>query len=76
MLRLGGYDYKKAIVDSILLLIREIPEATEPGLSHLCEFIEDCEFTVLSVQILFLLGKEGPKTQNPAKFIRSASDRD
>jgi hypothetical protein len=35
----GGYEYKKAIVDSILLLIREIPEATEPGLSHLCECV-------------------------------------
>jgi len=71
----GGYEYKKAIVDSILLLIREIPEAMEPGLSHLCEFIEDCEFTVLSVQILFLLGKEGPKTSNPAKFIRYIYNR-
>ena len=36
----GGYEYKKVIVDSILILIREIPEAKEPGLGHLCEFIE------------------------------------
>lgn len=36
----GGFDYKKAIVDSILILIREIPDAKEPGLAHLCEFIE------------------------------------
>lgn len=36
----GGFDYKKVIVDSILILIREIPEAKEPGLGHLCEFIE------------------------------------
>ena len=48
----GGFDYKKAIVDSILILIRKIPEAKEPGLSHLCEFIEDCEFTYLSSQAL------------------------
>ena len=46
----GGFEYKKAIVDTILVLIREIPEAKEPGLSHLCEFIEDCEFTYLSSQ--------------------------
>jgi coatomer protein complex subunit gamma len=57
----GGFDYKKAIVDSILILIREIPDAKESGLSHLCEFIEDCEFTYLSTQILHLLGNEGPK---------------
>lgn len=36
----GGFEYKKVIVDSILILIREIPEAKEPGLGHLCEFIE------------------------------------
>ena len=36
----GGFEYKKVIVDSILILIREIPEAKEPGLNHLCEFIE------------------------------------
>jgi coatomer protein complex subunit gamma len=47
----GGFDYKKAIVDSILILINEIPEAKESGLSHLCEFIEDCEFTYLSTQV-------------------------
>lgn len=47
----GGFDYKKAIVDSILILIREIPDAKESGLSHLCEFIEDCEFTYLSTQV-------------------------
>ena len=36
----GGFEYKKVIVDSILILIKEIPEAKEPGLGHLCEFIE------------------------------------
>ena len=38
----GGFEYKKAIVDSILILIREIPDAKESGLAHLCEFIEVC----------------------------------
>ncbi|CAM0905625.1 unnamed protein product [Alopecurus aequalis] len=46
----GGFDYKKAIVDSIIILIRDIPDAKESGLFHLCEFIEDCEFTYLSTQ--------------------------
>ncbi len=36
----GGFDSKKAIIDSILILIREIPDAKEIGLAHLCEFIE------------------------------------
>jgi coatomer protein complex subunit gamma len=41
----------------------------------LCEFIEDCEFTKLSVRILHLLGIEGPKTKNPTKFIRYIYNR-
>ena len=48
----GGFDYKKAIVDSIIILIRDIPDAKESGLFHLCEFIEDCEFTYLSTQVI------------------------
>ncbi|KAJ7535408.1 hypothetical protein O6H91_12G032000 [Diphasiastrum complanatum] len=71
----GGFDYKKAIVDSILILIKEIPEAKESGLVHLCEFIEDCEFTYLSTQILHLLGLEGPKTSDPSKYIRYIYNR-
>jgi hypothetical protein len=50
----GGFEYKKAIVDSIVTLIRDIPEAKENGLFHLCEFIEDCEFTYLSTQVLIV----------------------
>lgn len=44
-------------MNSILVLIHDIPDAREPGLAHLCEFIEDCEFTYLSTQILHLLGE-------------------
>ena len=53
----GGFEYKKAIVDSIVILIRDIPDAKESGLLHLCGFIEDCEFTYLSTQVslLFLI---------------------
>ncbi|PKA57036.1 Coatomer subunit gamma-2 [Apostasia shenzhenica] len=71
----GGFEYKKAIIDSIVILIRDIPEAKEPGLFHLCEFIEDCEFTYLSTQILHFLGKEGPKTSDPSKYIRYIYNR-
>jgi coatomer protein complex subunit gamma len=41
----------------------------------LCEFIEDCEFTKLSVRILHVLGVEGPKTATPTKFIRYIYNR-
>ncbi|KAJ0077878.1 hypothetical protein Patl1_37345 [Pistacia atlantica] len=65
----GGFEYKK-VVDSIVILIRDIPKAKESGLLHLCEFIEDCEFTYLSTQILHFLGIEGPKTSDASKYIR------
>ncbi|KAI4318627.1 hypothetical protein MLD38_032305 [Melastoma candidum] len=71
----GGFEYKKAIVDSIVILIQDIPEAKESGLLHLCEFIEDCEFTYLSTQILHFLGIEGPKTSDPSKYIRYIYNR-
>ena len=53
----GGFDFKKAIVDSVLILIREIPEAKEPGLAHLCEFIEVRIFCSghVSFMVLWLL---------------------
>lgn len=42
---------------------------------HLCEFIEDCEYSNLAVRILHLLGTEGPKTQKPTKYIRYIYNR-
>ena len=48
---------------------------TIPALAHLCEFIEDCEFTKLAVRILHLLGVEGPKTPQPTKYIRYIYNR-
>nr|GEV74906.1 coatomer subunit gamma-2 [Tanacetum cinerariifolium] len=71
----GGFEYKKAIVDSIVTIIRDIPDAKESGLLHLCEFIEDSEFTYLSTQILHFFGIEGPKTSDPSKFIRYIYNR-
>jgi coatomer protein complex subunit gamma len=71
----GGYDYKRAVVEAIFDMIKFIGESKEQALSHLCEFIEDCEFTKLSVRILHLLGLEGPKSPQPAKYIRYIYNR-
>jgi coatomer protein complex subunit gamma len=87
----GGYEYKKAIVNTIISIVEENPEAKEAGrkanlifflnyfyfigLTHLCEFIEDCEHTSLSTRILHLLGREGPRTTTPAKYIRYIYNR-
>uniref|UniRef100_A0A8C9LDB3 Coatomer subunit gamma n=1 Tax=Pavo cristatus TaxID=9049 RepID=A0A8C9LDB3_PAVCR len=71
----GGFEYKRAIVDCIISIIEENPESKESGLAHLCEFIEDCEHTVLATKILHLLGKEGPRTPSPSKYIRFIFNR-
>jgi coatomer subunit gamma len=71
----GGYEFKRAVVESMFDLIKFVPGSKEETLSHLCEFIEDCEFTKLAVRILHLLGVEGPKTPNPNRFIRYIYNR-
>ncbi|XP_031636649.1 coatomer subunit gamma [Contarinia nasturtii] len=70
----GGLDYKTSIVDTMITIIEENDDAREVGLSHLCEFIEDCEHTSLAVRILHLLGKEGPFSK-PSKYIRFIYNR-
>eukprot|EP00004_Rigifila_ramosa_P007682 TRINITY_DN1880_c0_g1_i1.p1 TRINITY_DN1880_c0_g1~~TRINITY_DN1880_c0_g1_i1.p1 ORF type:complete len:878 (+),score=230.27 TRINITY_DN1880_c0_g1_i1:347-2635(+) len=71
----GGYEYKKMIVEALLTIISAVPESKEAGLSHLCEFIEDCEFNQLLVRILHVLGREGPTTKTPSKYIRYINNR-
>ncbi|KAG8440076.1 hypothetical protein GDO86_006028 [Hymenochirus boettgeri] len=71
----GGFEYKRAIVDCIISIIEENPDSKESGLAHLCEFIEDCEHTVLATKILHLLGREGPRTPTPSKYIRFIFNR-
>lgn len=71
----GGYEFKRAVVESMFDLIKFVPGSKEETLSHLCEFIEDCEFTKLAVRILHLIGVEGPKTPNPTKYIRYIYNR-
>merc|ERR1711981_1168441 len=71
----GGFEYKKAIIDCIVCIINESPDSRETGLAHLCEFIEDCEHTSLCVKILHMLGRDGPNTSNPSKYIRFIYNR-
>ncbi|KAM0798383.1 coatomer subunit gamma [Usnea florida] len=71
----GGYDFKRSVVESMFDLIKFVPGSKEEALAHLCEFIEDCEFTKLAVRILHLLGVEGPKTPHPTKYIRYIYNR-
>ncbi|KAL8871542.1 MAG: hypothetical protein Q9174_002645 [Haloplaca sp. 1 TL-2023] len=71
----GGYEFKRTVVESMFDLIKFVPGSKEDALAHLCEFIEDCEFTKLAVRILHLIGVEGPKTPSPTKYIRYIYNR-
>ncbi|MCP4989278.1 MAG: hypothetical protein GY928_25440 [Colwellia sp.] len=57
----GGYNYKNKIVDCMLLLMEKMDRAKEFGLDSLCEFIEDCEYHLLSVRILYLIATNAQK---------------
>ena len=71
----GGYEFKKSIVDSIVGMMLVNKENKEQSLLHLCEFIEDCEFSELIVQILHLIGDVGPTTLSPSRYIRFIFNR-
>ncbi len=71
----GGYEFKRAVVESMFDLVKFVPEVKNDALAQLAEFIEDCEFTKLAVRILHLLGVEGPKAQQPTKYIRAIYNR-
>ena len=55
--------------------MEKVPESTENSLSQLCEFIEECEFSALSIQIIHIVGRVGPNTSCPAKYIRFIYNR-
>eukprot|EP01133_Synstelium_polycarpum_P003463 gene3463-3939_t len=71
----GSLQLKQSTLDAILSVVNHIPESKEIALNELCDFIEDCEYPDLSVQILHLLGQEGPLTSSPSKYIRYIYNR-
>jgi coatomer protein complex subunit gamma len=71
----GTADFKKDLVEALILIIGQVPAAREAGLLHLCEFIEDCEYPNLCSRILGFLGDEVPSTSLPSKYIRFVYNR-
>lgn len=71
----GGFDFKRSVLDAVMSIMEMVPEAMNEGLFHLCEFIEDCEFTSLATRVLHLLGDQGPNSPHPSAFIRFIYNR-
>ena len=71
----GGYDFKKEVVEAIFDICKVVPDAKPVALTHLCEFIEDCEFPRLTARVLHFLGEEGPRMPNPTVYVRHIYNR-
>ncbi|KAL7485817.1 hypothetical protein ACHAW6_011409 [Cyclotella cf. meneghiniana] len=74
--REGTFEFKHSIVNCITSLMQQFPEASELCLAHLCEYIEDCEYSMLSTKIMHIIGKFGPSSsQYPSRYIRFLYNR-
>lgn len=72
----GSLEYKDAIISAMVPLIEgENRQIKENGLIQLCEFIEDCEHKALASRVLHILSREGPKTEQPSRFMRYIYNR-
>ena len=71
----GDFEYKQALVNTILDLMDKLDGMKTAGLNALGEFIEDCEFPQLSKQVLHVLGTEAPSTGTPGRYIRYIFNR-
>jgi len=71
----GQYEFKSACVSCLEYVLKEIPESKEIGLFTLAEFIEDCQYPSLHIQIMNLLAREAGNVANPAKFVRLIYNR-
>ncbi|KRX03144.1 Coatomer/clathrin adaptor appendage, Ig-like subdomain [Pseudocohnilembus persalinus] len=71
----GTYEFKKQAVDIIEIIVADIPSIKEIALNTLAEYIEDCQFPYLQLQVLSILNKEASKKQAPLKIIRFINNR-
>eukprot|EP00771_Trimastix_marina_P003854 gnl/Trimastix_PCT/565.p1 GENE.gnl/Trimastix_PCT/565~~gnl/Trimastix_PCT/565.p1 ORF type:complete len:907 (+),score=336.02 gnl/Trimastix_PCT/565:364-2721(+) len=51
----GGFEFKKLIIDSIVGLVNKYPHTMTDGIDVLCDFIDDCEFPALGLQLVRML---------------------
>ena len=56
--------------------MNEVPEAKETGLSHLVEYIEDCQYPQLHLYILDIISKQILSYNiSPTKYVRYILNR-
>ncbi|KAL3614098.1 hypothetical protein CASFOL_042172 [Castilleja foliolosa] len=71
----GGFEYKKVIVDSVVILIRDIPDAKKVDCYTYVNSLKTVNSRIFPPRILHFLGNEGSKTSDPSKYIQYIYNR-
>lgn len=74
----GGLQLKLAIVEAISDIIGSPTTSlasSRQALTYLCECMEDCEYPQVTVRVLYILGKMGPKQEDAAQYVRYIYNR-
>lgn len=71
----GGYEFKNAVVNSIVILLKKNPLVNKLALHSLCEFLEDCEYKNLSIKIIKHIGIFAKSSENPISCVRYIFNR-
>ncbi|EPY21484.1 coatomer gamma subunit [Strigomonas culicis] len=66
----GSCQLKQAVVDTMMDIASANPSSKDTVLTHLAEFIDDCEFADITKQVLIHLAEEVPCCSAPKKYIR------
>lgn len=61
---------KQNAVETMIDMAKSNSESTESVLTHLAEFIDDCEFPHITKRVLVYLGEEAANCANPKKYVR------
>lgn len=66
----GSSSLKERVVDAMMDIAKSNPSSNEMVLTHLAEYIDDCEFSHITKRVLMHLGEEVPHCSNPRGFVR------
>ena len=70
------FQFKKHCLERIEYVMNEVPDSKDAGLTHLVEYIEDCQFAQLHLHIFNIVNKQ-IITHNipPTKYVRYILNR-
>ena len=69
-------NFKKHCLERIDYVMNEVPESKESGLTHLVEYIEDCQYPQLHLYILNIINRQILSHNiSPVKYVRYILNR-